>query len=181
MTSRDCAVECQPDADGTIRLEDRSQSIIMAVPDVVIERWRLRYGGQHTVTAVREGALTGSRSLSKTHQRRIHPRVERVIRYLRDRGLDRRDTSLIRLAEIVQLSPSRLMHVFTESIGIPLRPYLLWLRVQRAIGALALGHTVTDAALIAGFSDGAHLTRTMRRTLGITPRELICRMTETRD
>jgi AraC-like DNA-binding protein len=98
-----------------------------------------------------------------------------VLRYLREQGLEQRQTSLERLARIAQLSPSRLMHVFTESLGLPLRPYLSWLRVQGAAGALVAGHTVTEAAHLAGFADAAHLTRTFRRTLGTTPRELIRR------
>jgi AraC-like DNA-binding protein len=67
------------------------------------------------------------------------------------------------------------MHVFTESVGIPLRRYLLRLRVQRAAGALAAGHTVTEAAHAAGFADAPHLTRTFRRILGATPRDLLRR------
>jgi AraC-like DNA-binding protein len=105
--------------------------------------------------------------------RRIHPRVQRVLAYLQEQELDRHHTSLMWLALIAKLSPSRLMHVFTESLGIPLRPYLLRLRVQRAAGALAAGHSVTEAAHVAGFADGPHLTRTFRRILGATPRDLL--------
>jgi AraC-like DNA-binding protein len=73
------------------------------------------------------------------------------------------------------------MHVFTESVGIPLRPYLLWLRVQRAASALSNGQTVTEAAHLAGFADAPHLTRTFRRTLGTSPRELIRPAAATRE
>jgi AraC-like DNA-binding protein len=107
--------------------------------------------------------------------RRIHPRVQRVLEYLQEQELERHHTSLVWLAQIAQLSPSRLMHVFTESVGIPLRPYLLRLRVQRAAGALAAGHTVTEAAHAAGFADAPHLTRTFRRILGASPRDLLRR------
>ena len=69
------------------------------------------------------------------------------------------------------------MHVFTESTGIPLRPYVLWLRVQCAACALTSGYTVTDAAHLAGFSDAAHLVRSMRRNLGMTPRDLMRNIT----
>jgi hypothetical protein len=42
------------------------------------------------------------------------------------------------LAEAVQLSPGRLMHAFNRvRMGIPLRPYLQWLKVQRAAAAIA--------------------------------------------
>src|SRR5262245_18978181 len=61
----------------------------------------------------------------------LHPVVRELLVRLRRSGLED-DTSLEGLAGAVGLSPSRLMHVFTESVGIPLRPYLAWLRVQRA-------------------------------------------------
>jgi len=72
----------------------------------------------------------------------------------------------------VGLSPGRLMHAFTESIGIPLRPYLAWLRVQRAACAILEGASLTEAAHIAGFSDAPHMYRTFKRRLGITPSAL---------
>src|SRR5262245_55750250 len=80
--------------------------------------------------------------------------------------------SLDNLASIAGLSPSRFMHVFTESVGVSLRPYILWLRLQRAGGELMRGATATEAAHNAGFSDAAHMTRTSRRMLGTTPSEL---------
>jgi AraC-like DNA-binding protein len=112
-------------------------------------------------------------------QPRIHPGVRRVLTYLDQHELDRSNASLKRLAQIAALSPSRLMHVFTISLGIPLRPYVSWLRVQRAAWAIASGHTVTEAAHSACFADAPHLTRTFRRTLGITPRGLARRLTTT--
>ena len=103
--------------------------------------------------------------------RRIHPRVRKLLRHLRAEPAPE-DTSLEALALVVGLSPGRLMHVFSESLGVPLRPYLLWLRLQRASGAIAAGHTLGDAAHAAGFSDAAHLTRTFRRMFGTTPSSL---------
>ena len=67
------------------------------------------------------------------------------------------------------------MHVFTESVGVPVRPYILWLRLQRAACDLINGASVTSAAHEAGFSDAAHLTRTYRRMLGTTPSDLALR------
>jgi AraC-like DNA-binding protein len=101
------------------------------------------------------------------------PRVDRVIRMLQRHALDTHSTSLAQLSRVAGLSPSRFAHLFTESIGIPLRPYLRWLRLQRAARELMLGSAVTKAAHVAGFADAAHLTRTFRRMLGIVPSALI--------
>jgi AraC-like DNA-binding protein len=108
---------------------------------------------------------------------RIHPRVNRILKVLPRRLEDGHDVSLHALAVVAGLSPSRFMHVFTESLGIPLRRYILVLRVQRAYAELMAGATVTAAACTAGFSDAPHLTRTFRKILGMTPSELPLRKT----
>jgi transcriptional regulator GlxA family with amidase domain len=98
----------------------------------------------------------------------VHPGVRRVLRHLRGLPADG-DASLEALARIADLSPGRLMHAFTESIGIPLRPYLAWLRLQRAAGGIVRGEPLSGAAAAAGFSDAAHMSRTFRRMLGMAP------------
>jgi AraC-like DNA-binding protein len=103
----------------------------------------------------------------------IHPKVMLVLQYLRDNIASYDDVSLPKIADEVGLSPSRLMHVFTQSTGVPIRPYVRWLRVQRAAGELARGSSITAAAHQAGFSDAAHLTRTFRQMLGATPSEIV--------
>jgi AraC-like DNA-binding protein len=113
-------------------------------------------------------ALLGGPRLPRT--RPLHPRVRRLLRALRDRAPD--DPSLEALARAAGLSPGRLMHAFTESIGVPLRPYLAWLRLQRAAAAIVAGAPLADAAHAAGFSDAAHMSRTFRRMLGLPPSAL---------
>src|SRR5215510_1301412 len=117
------------------------------------------------------------------HRRRpvkIHPRVNRVLKYLRQKIGISDDFSLKTLAGISGLSRSHFMHVFTESVGVPLRPYILWLRLQRAACDLTDGASVTSAAHNAGFSDAAHLSRAFRRMLGMTPTDLALRKPMTR-
>lgn len=97
--------------------------------------------------------------------------MRKLLRLLRD-DPGEADTSLEALAARVGLSPGRLMHVFTASIGTPLRPYLAWLRLQRAAAAIVGGMSLTEAAAAAGFSDGAHMSRTFRRMLGLPPSAL---------
>jgi AraC-like DNA-binding protein len=124
-----------------------------------VERW------------VRKDLLSGHRVV------KIHPRVRRVLKYIRENLASGADLSLKTLADVSGPSPSRLMHAFTASVGVPVRPYILWLRLQRASYELMNGVTVTETAHIAGFSDAAHLTRTFRRMLGTTPMDLAGRKT----
>src|SRR5262245_43884299 len=137
---------------------ERWCALLSEVPsDSSVERW------------VRTELLRGRRPV------KLHPNVHRVINHLRERIRVSDNVSLKTLAEISGLSQSRFMHVFTESVGVPLRPYILWLRLQRAACELMDGRTVTEAAHSAGFSDAAHLTRTFRRMLGTTPSDLAFR------
>ncbi|WP_095990602.1 AraC family transcriptional regulator [Cystobacter fuscus] len=103
--------------------------------------------------------------------RSVHPRVRRVLRLLHALPPGE-DDSLATLAAQVGLSPGRLMHAFTESIGLPLRPYLAWLRLQRAATAIVSGMPLGEAAQAAGFADSAHMSRTFRRMLGMPPSAL---------
>lgn len=103
--------------------------------------------------------------------RQVHPRVRALLRHLRALPPDG-DVSLPALATAVGLSPGRLMHAFTASIGVPLRAYLLWLRLQRAAAGIVGGLALSAAAHAAGFADAAHMSRTFRRMLGLPPSAL---------
>jgi AraC-like DNA-binding protein len=104
-------------------------------------------------------------------RRTVHPRVKKLLALLRTLPPES-DTSLEALAATVNLSPGRLMHAFTESIGLPLRPYLQWLKLQRAAAAIVFGMPLAAAAHAAGFADAAHMSRTFKRAMGTSPSAL---------
>jgi AraC-like DNA-binding protein len=95
----------------------------------------------------------------------VDPRVLRALDYIRG-NLDE-TLSLERVAAVVHLSPSRFRHLFVREMGLAFRPYMLWLRLNRALEAFAAGESLTSAAYGAGFSDSAHLSRTFRRMYGM--------------
>lgn len=80
--------------------------------------------------------------------------------------------TLASVARVAGLSPSRYAHLFRAHAGMPLRPYLRWLRLQQALAELAHGANLTEAAYAAGFADSAHLSRSFRSTFGIAPQIL---------
>jgi len=135
-----------------------------------LARWRNTLG--RTPDSRRVERWVRSELLRHRRPAKIHPGVDRVVRSLRERLERRENLSLRSVSALAGLSPSRFMHAFTESVGVPLRPYILWLRLQRAACDLIHGVTATEAAHNAGFSDAAHLTRTFRRMLGVTPTQL---------
>jgi AraC-like DNA-binding protein len=102
---------------------------------------------------------------------RMHPAVRRALAIIRTLPAEE-ELSLERLAQHAKLSPSRLQHAFRESVGLALRPYILWARLLRASEATFKGNTLTSAAHTAGFADAAHMTRTFRRMFGVTPAEM---------
>ena len=154
-------------------LRERIGGDILCVPPARVARWRAALGPTPTEASVERWVsrqlLRGRRAV------KIHRGVDRVLTYLRDGLAVADDVSLDRLAGISGLSRSRFMHVFTESVGVPIRPYILWLRLQQAACELMGGANVTMAAQNAGFADAAHLTRTFRRMLGATPSQLALR------
>jgi AraC-like DNA-binding protein len=126
-------------------------------------------GAEGAAWTSRAIAILGGEPLAA--RRAVDPRVRRLLRLLRTMPV-RANTSLDALARAVSLSPGRLMHVFTASTGIPLRPYLAWLRLQRAAAGISAGLPLGESAHAAGFADSAHMSRTFRRMFGVSPSQL---------
>ena len=154
-------------------LGERIEGAISCISEAQVARWRTALGRIPNEARVERWVRT--ELLHRRRPVRIHPGVSLVLKHLREKLGISNDFSLKTLAVISGLSQSRFMHVFTESMGVPLRPYVLWLRLQRACCDLMGGASITAAAHSAGFSDAAHLTRTFRRMLGMTPTELALR------
>lgn len=75
-------------------------------------------------------------------------------------------------AQEAHLSASRFRHLFVEHIGISWRRYVLWRRLIEGLRLSIDGTTLTEAAVWAGFSDGAHMSRVCRSMFGVTPSEI---------
>lgn len=71
------------------------------------------------------------------------------------------------------LSESRLLHLFKQEMGLPIRNYILWHRLQLAFKEISKGHSLTEVAYLTGFSDQSHLTRTFVKVIGATPSSLL--------
>lgn len=70
------------------------------------------------------------------------------------------------------LSESRFRHLFRDQVGLSVKNFLLWSKLQRAIQLLADDPSLTHAAHGAGFADSAHLSRTFKRTFGLSPSDI---------
>lgn len=100
-------------------------------------------------------------------QQPLDGRIQRVIRLMKEDLTH--SYSMNELAEHVNLSPTRLVHLFKEEVGVPIRRFRQWHRMRVVAALIAKGDTLTDAALGAGFADSSHFSRAFRNMFGITP------------
>ena len=78
------------------------------------------------------------------------------------------------LARIAGRSPFHFTRVFTRSVGMTPHRYVVHLRLQRAIELLRDGRSsLAEIAARTGFADQSHLSRWMRRVLGVSPTQLV--------
>lgn len=78
-------------------------------------------------------------------------------------------STVAELAAEVGLSADRLSHLFSDKLGIPIKSYILWAKMRRAVELIAQGESLSAVAYDVGFADSAHLTRTIRHFFGLTP------------
>ena len=101
-------------------------------------------------------------------------RIDKVLAHLNSNNAD---VSLKFLANLVNLSPSRLSHLLSKHLGMPFKSYQRYLRFLRLMPLLANHHDLTTAAYEVGFSDAAHLSREWKTPFGIKPNLLKGRQT----
>jgi AraC family transcriptional regulator len=100
--------------------------------------------------------------------------VQRAIRYIHAHHTENIDLNDI--AGATNLSAFHLARLFKQALGSPPHQYLIRLRVQSAVALLRAGagkRSLADVALASGFSDQSHLTRHVKRVLGVTPGQLV--------
>jgi AraC-like DNA-binding protein len=159
-----------PESELGTALSERIVRDIVCLNPRIVARWRAAIGARVRVAGIKRWVshdlLNGRRPTP------VDPRVQRVLTYVRQHITTSDDLSLAALAALTDLSRSRFLHLFTQVVGVPPRPYLRWLRVQRAACELIEGASATQAAHNAGFSDAAHMSRTFRGMLGLTPTDI---------
>lgn len=82
------------------------------------------------------------------------------------------DLTLPQLAEVFALSPSHLSRTFHAATGIPLREYLVNLRIQKAMELLLnTEKNITEISGLCGFRDSNYFGDAFRKATGLSPRD----------
>jgi AraC family transcriptional regulator len=83
------------------------------------------------------------------------------------------DLSLSRIASTTGISASHFKTLFRESAGVPIHQYVMQRRIERAKDLLMQGKlSMMEIALATGFSHQSHMARHMRRSVGLSPRDM---------
>ena len=96
-----------------------------------------------------------------------HPAISKVRARLHEQFTE--TLSLDQLAQDVGLSKFHVARCFKEATGVAPHQYQKLLRLQSARRHIERGVCVREAAAASGFSDEAHLSRTFRDWLGVSP------------
>ena len=95
-------------------------------------------------------------------------RIINVISYVKE-NIQSQTFNFKEIADLHELSESRLAHLFKQEIGIPFRKYVLWVRLKVAVSNVLRGVSITQAAYIAGFSDASHFSKVYFKMFGLKP------------
>jgi AraC-like DNA-binding protein len=96
-----------------------------------------------------------------------HAAVRRALAHLRERW--DQPVSLAELAAVAGLSRFELVRCFSAQVGLPPHAFQIDLRIRAARARLAAHEPPAVVAAACGFADQAHLTRTFKRAVGVTP------------
>jgi AraC-like DNA-binding protein len=97
----------------------------------------------------------------------LDPRIRTVIELIRNEP--DRNYSQDELSGLLGISPSRLLHLFSEQLGVPYRRFRMWKRLMLSFELLHAQDNMTLAALDSGFADATHYSHAFRDTFGVNP------------
>lgn len=83
---------------------------------------------------------------------------------------DSSQLTLVRAAEAAGVHPVHVSRTFRRLLGCTFREHLILIRLRRAMDLLKrTSADIVEIAFASGFSDHAHLTRSLKRATGLTP------------
>lgn len=104
-------------------------------------------------------------------ERQMDERITGLLKILEDCNCF--DHSVEKYAEELDISTSRLSHLFSEQVGISLKSYLTIHQLEKAFQSILEGSRLTEAAMNAGFDSPSHFAATVKRLMGLPTRKTI--------
>ena len=80
------------------------------------------------------------------------------------------DHSIEEYAGKLCLSASRLSHLFSEQVGIPIKKYLILHQLEKAFEEILQGESITKASMDAGFDSPSHFAAVVKSLMGLPAR-----------
>jgi len=130
----------------------------------------LAVGGPRAAADFLVGELCGMSSADPDGRGWVHPQLRQAIDLVSSSAPSRID--LASVAGAVALSPDYLGRLCKQQTGVSFSATTRWVRLLTALRYLADGMPVTDAAHLAGFTDGSHANRVCWEMAGAAPSDL---------
>ncbi len=73
------------------------------------------------------------------------------------------------VAKHICLSEGRIRHLFKQQVGQPIQNFMLWMKIVDSLNLIVKGNKVEETAYATGFWDAAHMNRSYKTLLGVTP------------
>jgi AraC-like DNA-binding protein len=126
--------------------------------------------GSHAAADFLLGELCGMPTADPDGRTRVHPQLQQAIEVVAISAPGRID--LVSVADAVALSADYLGRLCKQQTGVSFSATTRWARLLIALRYLADGVPVTNAAHLAGFTDGSHANRVCWEMAGTAPSEL---------
>jgi AraC-like DNA-binding protein len=133
--------------------------------------------GPHAAADFLVDELCGMGERHSDGPRSVHPQLRQAIEVVSSRVPDHIDVASV--AGAVALSPDYLGRLCKQQTGVSFSAAIRWERLVAAVSYLLDGHSITDAAHLAGFADGSHANKVCWEMTGATPSELAEAVRET--
>jgi len=103
-------------------------------------------------------------------RRRLDDRIVRALAEL-DRQIAEQ-VGAAELANMLQLSFSRFIHLFKQEVGVPLRTFRTWKRARSLLNYVTQDANLSDIAQHTGYPDATHFSHSIRQVFGLQPKEM---------
>jgi AraC-like DNA-binding protein len=127
-------------------------------------RWTFEENPHQDAVEARLDALLPTESQEHSM---LDPRIQKIVALIRDEP--DRNYSQAELGAALGLSPSRVLHLFSEQIGVPYRRFRMWKRLWLSAELLHARDNMAIAAIESGFADATHFSHSFRDTFGVNP------------